>query len=81
MDELSEHAALPVRKGEKWLTNLWGKWLKASFISLSQRVRPYINLCMNALHKQCGIQTDDKLKNSAAVVKKCVVLFKLSPVH
>ena len=25
MDERSEHAALPVIKGEKWLTNLWGK--------------------------------------------------------
>lgn len=25
MDERSEHAALPVIEGEKWLTNLWGK--------------------------------------------------------
>ena len=23
LDDLSQHAALPVRKGEKWLTNLW----------------------------------------------------------
>jgi prolyl 4-hydroxylase len=23
MDELSQHAAMPVKKGEKWLTNLW----------------------------------------------------------
>jgi prolyl 4-hydroxylase len=23
MDDLSQHAALPIRKGDKWLTNLW----------------------------------------------------------
>jgi prolyl 4-hydroxylase len=23
LDDLSQHAALPVLKGEKWLTNLW----------------------------------------------------------
>ena len=23
MDDLSQHSSIPVRKGEKWLTNLW----------------------------------------------------------
>jgi prolyl 4-hydroxylase len=34
MDELSEHAALPVIEGEKWLINMWAKSLYGYFLCL-----------------------------------------------